>query len=58
MSIRTSVILRHVVFALLLLSSAQVSAQQAVINGADSDPNVLEWMTGFPPAEEKLISQP
>jgi len=58
MSIRTSAILRHVALALLLLSSAQVSAQQAVINGADSDPNFLEWMTGFPPAEEKLISQP
>jgi CubicO group peptidase (beta-lactamase class C family) len=33
-------------------------AQDEPLSAADSDPNVLGWMTGFPPPPDKLIGQP
>jgi CubicO group peptidase (beta-lactamase class C family) len=33
-------------------------AQSAPLSARDSDPNVMGWMQGFPPSEDKLITQP
>lgn len=39
-------------------SSQGVMAQSAPLSAQDSDPNVLGWMQGFPPPEDKMITQP
>ena len=33
-------------------------AQSAPLSAEESDPNVMGWMQGFPPPEDKLITQP
>lgn len=33
-------------------------AQSAALTARDSDPNVMGWMQGFPPPEDKIITQP
>ncbi len=33
-------------------------AQSAPLSAQDSDPNVMGWMQGFPPPEDKIITQP
>lgn len=38
----------------LLVSSFAFSAEP--LNAKDSDPNVMGWMQGFPPAKEKIVS--
>ncbi len=43
--------------ALLALLSSPVYAGNA-LTAEQSDPNTLQWMQGFPPAEDKLIMQP
>lgn len=43
--------------ALLALLSSPVFAGNA-LTAEQSDPNTLQWMQGFPPAEDKLIMQP
>lgn len=44
----------------LTLSFSLVHAEkkQPVMSAAESDPSKIGWMTGFPPAPEKLIMQP
>jgi CubicO group peptidase (beta-lactamase class C family) len=34
------------------------SAQSAPLSAQDSDPRMMGWMQGFPPPEDKLITQP
>ncbi len=34
------------------------SAQTAPLSAQESDPNVMGWMQGFPPPDDKLITQP
>ena len=33
-------------------------AQSTVLTAPDSDPNVMGWMQGFPPPENRLVTQP
>jgi len=40
------------------MTGGSVTAQGAPLSAADSDPNVMGWMQGFPPPPEKLIAQP
>ena len=39
-------------------SSLTLAAQPEPLSAKDSDPRVMGWMQGFPPPEEKLITQP
>lgn len=51
----------HLITAILpacLLCCSSAVAAPPILNAADSDPKVLGWMTGFPPAADKLIMQP
>ncbi|MHA6261797.1 serine hydrolase domain-containing protein [Arenibacterium sp. CAU 1754] len=43
---------------LMATASNPAHAQSDVLSAQDSDPNVMEWMQGFPPPPEKLITQP
>lgn len=45
-------------FAYFLLSSHIIIAIADPLTAAQSDPNVMGWMQGFPPKNEKLITQP
>lgn len=45
------------VVVLLGLLSSHVYASNA-LSAEQSDPNTLQWMQGFPPADDKLIMQP
>jgi len=38
--------------------SASANAQSAPLSAQESDPGVMGWMQGFPPPEDKLITQP
>ncbi len=42
----------------LLVHTGSVAAQTGPLSAADSDPEVLDWMEGFPPAPDRLITQP
>ena len=46
--------------ALTVSVSLSASAQQgaAPLSAQDSDPRVMGWMQGFPPSEDKIITQP
>ncbi|PWJ20760.1 serine hydrolase domain-containing protein [Jannaschia seohaensis] len=44
--------------AMTLAFSSGAEAQSAPLSAQDSDPRVMGWMQGFPPPEDKLISQP
>lgn len=44
--------------AIALGSATGVAAQSAPLSAQDSDPRVMGWMQGFPPAPDKLITQP
>lgn len=46
------------VFCALGMGSASSPAQQNYMSAADSDPNALGWMQGFPPPPDKRITQP
>ncbi len=43
---------------LLAASSAEADAQSAALSARDSDPRVMGWMQGFPPAPNRSITQP
>lgn len=46
-------------FSLLAaIASTSVQAQSDMLSAQKSDPNVMGWMQGFPPPEDKLITQP
>ncbi|WP_244430326.1 serine hydrolase domain-containing protein [Roseivivax halodurans] len=40
------------------ISATSVPAQTDVFSAQESDPNVIGWMQGFPPPDDKLITQP
>jgi len=44
--------------ALSLAAAGEVAAQSAPLSAQDSDPRVMGWMQGFPPPEDKIITQP
>ena len=44
--------------AMALSISTDAEAQSAPLSAQDSDPNVMGWMQGFPPPEDKMITQP
>ncbi|MGG7644255.1 serine hydrolase domain-containing protein [Rhodovulum sp. YNF3179] len=44
--------------ALSLAAAGDVAAQTAPLSAQDSDPRVMGWMQGFPPPEDKIITQP
>ncbi|PHQ24020.1 6-aminohexanoate hydrolase [Marinobacter guineae] len=51
------------IYALVLLTLTSTGAfasnqTNAPLNAEASDPNALQWMTGFPPPPDKLITQP
>ncbi len=46
------------VIAVTVSGSTLAAAQSAPISAQESDPNVMGWMQGFPPPEDKLITQP
>lgn len=39
-------------------ASTAANAQSAPLSAQESDPNVMGWMQGFPPPEDKIITQP
>ena len=42
-----------------LATGAQMAlAETGVLSAQDSDPTVMGWMQGFPPPDERLITQP
>lgn len=41
---------------LMVFSLVGVSFAQTVLDAKESDPNEREWMQGFPPAEDKILS--
>ena len=43
---------------LFFVSLSSQHAQSEVPSAKDSDPNVMGWMDGFPPPEDKRITQP
>ncbi len=43
---------------LFFVSLSSQHAQSEVLSAKDSDPNVMGWMDGFPPPEDKRITQP
>ena len=43
---------------LAAIFATSVSAQTVVLSAQESDPNVMGWMQGFPPNDDKLITQP
>ncbi len=45
-------------FAMILGSSSLFAAGPVPLSAQDSDPRVMGWMQGFPPAQDKLITQP
>ena len=48
-----------VVASLLLLPfGASYTSEPTTLTASESDPVTLGWMTGFPPADDKLIGQP
>lgn len=47
-----------VVFLALALAASADAFGAALAQARASDPNALEWMTGFPPAPDKVIAQP
>ena len=44
------------IFVFVLLSSAMAKAEP--LDAAASDPNVMGWMQGFPPADDRIIGYP
>jgi len=44
--------------ALSLAAAGNVAAQSAPLSAQESDPRVMGWMQGFPPPEDKIITQP
>ncbi len=46
------------IIALVLGGSTIAPAQSGPLSAQESDPNVMGWMQGFPPPEDKLITQP
>ncbi|WP_260517444.1 serine hydrolase [Aliiroseovarius sp. M344] len=44
--------------AITLSSTSGALAQSAPLSAQESDPRVMGWMQGFPPAEDKIITQP
>ena len=44
--------------AMALGATAGARAQSAPLSAEDSDPRVMGWMQGFPPPEDKIITQP
>ncbi len=44
--------------AISLGVSTGAMAQTAPLSAQESDPNVMGWMQGFPPPEDKIITQP
>lgn len=59
MSSSTSNLIALVISVTVALGSTSgASAQSAPLSAQDSDPNVMGWMQGFPPSEDKLITQP
>ena len=44
--------------ALTLTSASIIAARSAPLSAQESDPRVMGWMQGFPPPQEKLITQP
>jgi CubicO group peptidase (beta-lactamase class C family) len=44
--------------ALALAAAKTAAVETTPLSAAESDPNVLGWMQGFPPSLDKLITQP
>ncbi len=44
--------------AIALGAATGASAQSAPLSAQESDPNVMGWMQGFPPPQDRLIEQP
>jgi CubicO group peptidase (beta-lactamase class C family) len=44
--------------ALTFAASSSIAAQRVPLSAAQSDPEVMGWMQGFPPPPNKLITQP
>ncbi len=51
-------LLRLFLFGLILLGTHATIANSGPLSAESSDPNILGWMRGFPPPEDKLITQP
>ena len=43
---------------LAAMAFSPASAQEGVLSAQESDPRVMGWMRGFPPPEDKIITQP
>lgn len=54
----TNLITLSTVIALVLGGSTIALAQSGQLSAQESDPDVMGWMKGFPPPEDKLITQP
>lgn len=54
----SNLIARATGIALAIGMATGVNAQSAPLTAQDSDPNVMGWMQGFPPAPDKVITQP
>ncbi len=44
--------------AMAAMSSTGAFAQSTPLSAQESDPNVMGWMQGFPPPDDKMITQP
>ncbi len=44
--------------AMTLVSASGAAAQTATLSAQESDPRAMGWMQGFPPPEDKIITQP
>ena len=44
--------------AMAIGSTTGAGAQSATLSAQESDPRVMGWMQGFPPPEDKIITQP
>lgn len=59
MSSSTSKRIGMVMGVVMTLGAATAAhAQSAPLSAEESDPNIMGWMQGFPPPEDKLITQP
>ena len=53
-----SLIALGVGLAMTVGSASGVAAQSTTLSAQESDPRVMGWMQGFPPPEDKIITQP
>ncbi|WP_232369653.1 MULTISPECIES: serine hydrolase domain-containing protein [unclassified Alteromonas] len=55
---RPARLMRIVFTSILLTTTSAYGSDHVPLDAKSSDPNVMGWMQGFPPSDEKLITQP